>query len=110
MNITCKAVLEQVVDTAVVILATWIDPYDQELENSSRITVLPTMSVEEHEYISVLIFYPVDNSDAGHYQCNVWTESHSAYEFEPLLLPTESAAAINIITESKHCSWWLGTS
>ena len=69
VSLSCIAVLDSNVNSAVTVSRVWTGPSGEELTGSSRITVMDML--QSPPYTSVLVFNPVDDMDSGEYQCNM---------------------------------------
>ena len=98
LNITCTATLTNVIKTNISATASWISPNKKIINttNDSHVTVLPAKMIGINTFESVLIFYPVDNSDEGPF------DDQGEYTCEMTISSTDNfiLIGINSITEN----------
>lgn len=100
VNLTCTAILPVEVDSVITVIANWTDPDGQQIHDTNRVTILPPLSIEKGEYKSILLFYPVDDTDEGLYKCQMTVLPVSMDE-NGSLLETSSNISIEITVQCK---------
>ena len=70
ITITCSAMLDSSVDITPLVTHTWYGLDNQQLTNTSHITISPVTSSGSNNYSSMLVLGGVTVNDSGLYACN----------------------------------------